>query len=78
MNENKPECLKNLLNEYEKLEESLKMKDGKSFDLIDAIISGTISGEEIDERCRYENEVLDKMDKLRYQMNGMMNNKKEA
>ena len=55
MNENKPECLKNLLNEYEKLEESLNVKDGKSFDLIDAIISGTISGEEIDERCRYEN-----------------------
>lgn len=75
MNENKPECLKNLLNEYEKLEESLNVKDGKSFDLIDAIICGTISGEEIDERCRYENEVLDKMDKLRNQMNSVINRK---
>lgn len=75
MNENKPGCLKILLNEYEKLEASLKMKDGKSFDLIDAIISGTISGEEINERCQYENEVLDRMDKLRDQMNSVINRK---
>ena len=72
---NKDEKFGILLGEYKELNGLLKTKNGNPFDLIEAILSGTISEVEIEERCQMENMILDKMDKLRCQMNGIIKEK---
>lgn len=64
-----------LLDKYKELERTLKTKEGKPFDLIESILSGTISDDEIEERCKYENGILDKMDVIRCQVNGIAKEK---